>query len=130
MKPAAKRPLAATKKPTRVLGRGLGAKRGVHLTLRTLRDAAGKTQEQVCTESGIDQADISRLECRELLDDYQVSTLRRYLATLGGGLELVASFADKRIVIVGAPPPAVSKKPAKKTAKHATRKTARRSGLQ
>ena len=31
----------------RVLGRGLRAQRGVHLTMRTLREAAGKTQVDV-----------------------------------------------------------------------------------
>ena len=63
--------------PVRVLGRGLRAQRGVHLTMRTLREAAGKTQIDVATASQINQADVSRLESREDFDDYQVSTLRR-----------------------------------------------------
>src|SRR5690606_864140 len=41
--------------PVRVLGRGLRAARGVHLTLRTLREAAGKTQVDVAKQSQIDQ---------------------------------------------------------------------------
>ena len=85
----------------RVLGRGLRAQRGVHLTMRTLREAAGKTQIDVATASQIDQADVSRLESREDFDDYQVSTLRRYLAALGGELEIVGAFGNKRIVLSG-----------------------------
>src|SRR6266498_4475854 len=85
----------------RVLGRGLRAQRGVHLTMRTLREAAGKTQIDVATASQINQADVSRLESREDFDDYQVSTLRRYLAAIGGQLEIVGAFGNKRIVLSG-----------------------------
>ena len=85
----------------RVLGRGLRAQRGVHLTMRTLREAAGKTQIDVAVASQINQADVSRLEGREDFDDYQVSTLRRYLEALGGRLELVGAFGNKKIVISG-----------------------------
>jgi transcriptional regulator with XRE-family HTH domain len=85
----------------RVLGRGLRAQRGVHLTLRTLREAAGKTQTDVAAAAKIDQADVSRLESREDFDDYQISTLRRYLAALGGQLEIVGAFGNKKIVISG-----------------------------
>jgi transcriptional regulator with XRE-family HTH domain len=88
--------------PVRVLGRGLRAQRGIHLTLRTLREAAGKTQSDLAEASGIDQGDISRLESREDYDDCQISTLRRYLAALGGGLEIVAVFGDKKIAVAGA----------------------------
>jgi len=88
--------------PVRVLGRGLRAQRGVHLTMRTLREAAGKTQTEVAEASMIDQADISRLESRENLADCQVSTLQRYVAALGGQLELVAAFGNKKIVLSGA----------------------------
>jgi transcriptional regulator with XRE-family HTH domain len=85
----------------RVLGRGLRAQRGVHLTMRTLREAAGKTQIDVAVASQINQADVSRLESREDFDDYQVSTLRRYLEALGGRLEIVGAFGNKKIVISG-----------------------------
>ena len=56
----------------RVLGCGLRAERGVHLSIRALREAAGKTQVEVAAESQIDQADVSRLERRESFDDCQV----------------------------------------------------------
>jgi hypothetical protein len=87
--------------PVRVLGRGLRAQRGVHLTLRALREAAGRTQVEVRDASSIDQADISRLEGRESLDDCQVSTLQRYIAALGGHLDVVAVFGDKKIIVTG-----------------------------
>ena len=77
------------------------AQRGVHLTMRTLREAAGKTQTAVAEACMIDQADISRLESRENLADCQVSTLQRYVAALGGQLELVAAFGNKRIILSG-----------------------------
>jgi Helix-turn-helix domain len=88
--------------PVQVLGRGLRAQWGVHLTMRTLREAAGKTQTEVAETSMIDQADISRLESRENFAECQVSTLQRYVAALGGHLELVAAFGNKKIILSGA----------------------------
>ena len=70
--------------------------------MRTLREAAGKTQTEVAQASMIDQGDISRLESRENLAECQVSTLRRYIAALGGQLELVATFGNKKIILSGA----------------------------
>jgi hypothetical protein len=111
--------------PVRVLGRGLRAARGVHLTLRALRDAVGKTQVDVAKQSQIDQADISRLERRSDFEDCQVTTLRRYVEALGGSLELVARFGDKRIAISGiqAQP---ETRPANKALRRTVRKPARR----
>lgn len=94
----------ANAEPVRVLGRGLRARRGVRMTLRALRDAAGLTQVAVAEKSLINQADVSRLENRHELDDSQVATLQRYIAALGGELELVARFGDKRIIVVGTAP--------------------------
>src|SRR6266576_2146432 len=101
MNHAAQRRRETEVESVRVLGRGLRAQRGVHLTMRTLREAAGKTQIDVAAAAQINQADVSRLESREDFDDYQVSTLRRYLAALGGHLEIVGAFGNKRIVISG-----------------------------
>lgn len=92
--------------PVRVLGRGLRASRGVHLPLRTLREAAGKTQADVALASQIDQSDVSRLEARSDFDDVQMSTLRRYLHAIGGEVELVGVFGNKRIVLIGVEGPA------------------------
>ena len=116
MSTAAKRRVETEEEPVRVLGRGLRAQRGVRLTLRTLREAAGKTQLDVTQVSGMDQGDISRLEARSGFDDCQVSTLRRYLSAIGGQVELVASFGDKKIIIAGveaAPPGTSANKPLK-----------------
>ena len=87
--------------PVRVLGRGLRATRGVHLTMRTVREAAGQTQDDVARTAGMDQSDVSRLENRDDFGDCQISTLRRYVAALGGQLELVAAFGDKKIILTG-----------------------------
>jgi hypothetical protein len=87
--------------PVRVLGRGLRAQRGVHLTLRTVREAVDKTQAAVAQAAQMDQSDVSRLESREAFGDCQVSTLERYISALGGHLELVAAFGDKKIILTG-----------------------------
>lgn len=92
----------AVTEPVRVLGRGVAVRRGVHLTLRTVREAVGKTQAEIARKSGIDQGDVSRLEARPDLDDCHLATLRRYVEALGGQLELVAKFDDKSIILVGA----------------------------
>lgn len=55
----------------------------------------------VTQASGMDQGDISRLETRSSFGDCEVSTLQRYLAAVGGQLELVASFGDKKIIVAG-----------------------------
>lgn len=101
MSQALKRRSEVTSGPVRVLRRGLRAQRGVHLTLRAVREATGRTQVAVRESSGIDQADISRLEGRENLDDCQLSTLQRYIAALGGRVEVVAVFGDKKIILTG-----------------------------
>jgi hypothetical protein len=101
MSTSAKRHLPPETEPVRVLGRGLRAQRGVRLTMRVVREAAGKTQVDVAAQSQMDQADVSRLESREDFDDCQVSTLQRYVTALGGNLELVAAFGNKRIVLCG-----------------------------
>lgn len=101
MNQATHRRIEGEAETTRLLGRGLRAQRGVHLTMRTLREAAGKTQAEVAKTSQIDQADISRLEGRETLEECLVSTLQRYVGALGGRLELVAAFGDKKIVLTG-----------------------------
>jgi Helix-turn-helix domain len=119
MTQSAKRRAEPEVEPVRVLGRGLRAARGVHLTLRTLRDAVGKTQVDIAKQSQMDQADISRLEARSDFEDCQVTTLRRYVEALGGSLELVAQFGDKRIAISGIqaqPATRPANKPLKQTA--------------
>ena len=101
MKNSANRSIPNEPVRPRVLGRGLRAERGVCLTLRTVRDAVGRTQMEVSETAHIDQSDISRLESREDFDECQVSTLRRYIEALGGKLELVAVFGNKKIHLAG-----------------------------
>jgi len=101
MSQASRRRTESKAEPVRVLGRGLKAQRGIRLTLRALREATGKTQVEVTGPSDMDQADISRLEARKEFDDCQISTLKRYIAALGGQLELVAAFGDKKIIVSG-----------------------------
>lgn len=63
--------------------------REVRLSLGLLRDAVGKTQTEVAAESGMSQAEVSRVEHRK---DVLLSTLRRYLGAVGADLEVVAVF--------------------------------------
>ncbi len=126
MKHSAQRSLPPDVEPVRVLGRGLRAARGVRLTLKTIREASGKTQVAVADESRIDQGDISRLEGRNDFDDCQVATLRRYLEALGGKLDLVAVFGDKRITIAGTESGADKPKPANSALQRTGRKAPRR----
>jgi hypothetical protein len=126
MSQSARRKREPEAEPVRVLGRGLRAQRGVHLTLRTLREAAGKTQVEVAQASQIDQADISRLESRTDFDDCQVATLRRYVSALGGRLELVSEFGDKKIGLVGVASVALPTTPAHKALQRMGRKPPRR----
>lgn len=56
-------------------------------TLQDLRMAAQQTQEQLATTLGVGQDTISRLEKRS---DMLLSTLRHYVESMGGKLELVA----------------------------------------
>ena len=121
----ARRRTAPDLEPVRVLGRGLRAARGVHLSLKTLREASGKTQVEVASQSQINQADISRLEARADFEDCLVATMRRYVEALGGTLELVAQFGDKRISIAGSQKKAPVK-PARKSSQRTVRKPSRR----
>jgi transcriptional regulator with XRE-family HTH domain len=81
-------------------GRGLRARRGVHMSLRSLREASGKTQSDLERLTGMHQSDISRLETREDFDTCTVETLRRYAKAIGGDVELVyVQGNDRRITI-------------------------------
>jgi hypothetical protein len=56
-------------------------------TLRALREAAGVTQEELATRLGRRQPAVSRLERQR---DARMSTLREYVAALGGELNVIA----------------------------------------
>lgn len=63
----------------------------LEIALRELRERRGVTQEQIAEQLGTSRPNVSRIE-RE--DDVRVSTLQRYVAALGGELELIARFPD------------------------------------
>ena len=58
-------------------------------SLRALRRAHRKTQEKVAAELGIRQDSVSRLEQRS---DMLLSTLREYVAAIGGSVRLLVEF--------------------------------------
>ena len=64
-----------------------------------------QTQNDVAQTAGMDQSDVSGLENRDDFGDCQISTLRRYVEALGGQLELVAAFGDKKIILTGTTKP-------------------------
>ncbi len=69
---------------------GAKAKRLIRAeTLRQLRAAARKTQQEVAIATGIAQHNVSRLEQR---GDMLLSTLQSYVDGLGGRLRLIAEF--------------------------------------
>ena len=62
------------------------------MTLRELRKAFQKSQETVARELGMEQESVSRLERRT---DLLLSTMRKYVAAIGGDLKLVAEFPHR-----------------------------------
>jgi transcriptional regulator with XRE-family HTH domain len=64
------------------------------MDLRGLRELVGKTQKDLATLIEQTQGQISETERRS---DHRLSTLRRYVEALGGEIEVVANFGDKRI---------------------------------
>lgn len=71
-------------------------------TLKDLRQAVAQTQEELAAELGVGQDTISRLEKRS---DMLLSTLRRYVEAMGGELELVARFPNRKPVVIDHLPP-------------------------
>ncbi len=66
------------------------------MRLRELRKIAGVTQASLAKRLKVSQGQISETENRE---DVLVSTLRRYVAALGGEIEVVARFGDKSLKV-------------------------------
>jgi DNA-binding XRE family transcriptional regulator len=66
-------------------------------TLKDLRQAAEQTQEQMAAILGVGQDTISRLEKRT---DMLLSTLRHYVESMGGQLNLVAQFPNRPPVLI------------------------------
>ena len=68
----------------------------LEMDLCALREAAGLTQEELAQRIAITQSQLSKMERRE---DHRISTIRRYVAALGGELEIVAVVDGKRILL-------------------------------
>ncbi|SIT65662.1 Helix-turn-helix domain-containing protein [Ectothiorhodosinus mongolicus] len=66
-------------------------------TLRDLREATQHTQKQMAAVLGVGQDSISRLEKRS---DMLLSTLRHYVESMGGELNLVVQFPDRPPVVI------------------------------
>lgn len=60
-------------------------------SLREMREARGRTQQQLAERLGSTQPEVSKLERRS---DIRLSTLQAYVGALGGTLELRARFDD------------------------------------
>jgi hypothetical protein len=70
----------------------------IEMTLRMLREASGKTQDEMAELTAMSQSQLSRFERRE---DYLLSTLKRYVEALGGEIEIVAVLKGRRIKLRG-----------------------------
>lgn len=66
----------------------------LELNLRAIRELMGKTQEELAELVNASQSQISETERR---GDHRLSTLRRYIQALGGELEIIANFGDRRV---------------------------------
>jgi DNA-binding XRE family transcriptional regulator len=68
------------------------------IALSKLRAERGLTQQEVAETLGVSQANISQIERRE---DLYLSTLREYVAAIGGELEVRAIFPEGAVTLVG-----------------------------
>lgn len=78
--------------------RAIAARPSMALSLRGLRERAGRTQGEIARKVSMTQPQLSRVEARR---DHLTSTLRRYVRALGGRIEVVAVVDGTRIVLEG-----------------------------
>ncbi len=64
------------------------------MDLCALREVLGVTQEELAASADMTQSEVSRLERRS---DHKLSTMKRIVESLGGQLEIIAKFGDKRV---------------------------------
>ena len=83
-------------------------------TLKDLRQAVERTQEDLAVSLGVGQDTISRIERRS---DMLLSTLRRYVEAMGGKLELAAEFPDRPRMVIDQLTPARKKPQSRPQAK-------------
>lgn len=70
----------------------------LRVSLRELRKFSGKTQADVARAAGLTQSALSHFE---KAPDHRLSVVRRYVAALGGELELTAVIGGKRMRLEG-----------------------------
>jgi transcriptional regulator with XRE-family HTH domain len=75
---------------------GKAALRAVH-ELAALRERQGMTQVDVATALDVSQARVSKIEHQE---DVYLSTLREYVAAIGGELRVSVIFADETVDLI------------------------------
>lgn len=68
--------------------------------LADLRKQRGVSQSAIADALAVSQPNISRIEQE---DDLYLSTLARYVAALGGHLEVTAVFEDERVTVLREP---------------------------
>ncbi|OGT49653.1 MAG: hypothetical protein A3E82_03275 [Gammaproteobacteria bacterium RIFCSPHIGHO2_12_FULL_38_11] len=66
------------------------------MTLKEPRNALHLSQKELATTLSVDQANISQIENRT---DMFISTLRSYIAAMGGELDIIARFPDGEVHI-------------------------------
>jgi transcriptional regulator with XRE-family HTH domain len=66
--------------------------------LREVREEQGLTQVQLAELMHVKQPTVSQLE-RGDLDRAGLATIKAYVEALGGSVEIVADFGDKRVVL-------------------------------
>lgn len=91
-------------------------------TLKDLRQAVERTQQELAASLGVGQDTISRIERRS---DMLLSTLRRYVEAMGGKLELVAEFPHRPRMVIDQLTPARQKSSSRAQAKSKHRTTSR-----
>lgn len=90
-----KKAKAAATSHTRQHSNGIDAAKVA--TLKDLRKATQHTQEDLAIALGVGQGTISRIEKR---DDMLVSTLQHYIESVGGTLQILATFPNRPPLIV------------------------------
>jgi transcriptional regulator with XRE-family HTH domain len=77
-------------------------------TLHQLRERRGVSQASLAAALDTSQPNVSRIENE---DDVYLSTLRRYVAALGGHIEVRAVFPDETVTVLGDPGSSESPEP-------------------
>jgi transcriptional regulator with XRE-family HTH domain len=66
--------------------------------LREIREEQGLTQVELAERMHVKQPSVSELE-RGGLDRAGLATIRAYVEALGGKIEIIADFGDRRVVL-------------------------------